>query len=280
MLDALRASLAEAGYEADILATTGPGDATEAARRSKSADCSALLVVGGDGTVRDVVDGLGPSSPPVLVVPVGTENILAKHLGLAMDVDALAAVLRAGHCTTFDLGLMNGRRFLLVGGIGFDAEVVRRLTVARRGHISYLSYVLPVLRTYATYRHPRLVVHADDDLLFDGRGFAIVGNVPRYALGLSILRDADPGDGLLDVCVFGCTGRLALAGHAMRVLRRRHLGRPDVAYRQARRIRVWSDVETGIELDGDWAGHVPAEFTVEPGAVRFLRPPAGHAGRA
>lgn len=266
ILDRLRGE----GLVVSLERTTGPGHARVLGRQCRDGGYRAVVVVGGDGTVNEVVDGMSGSTVPILVVPGGTENILAKYLGIVSDPDWLWNVLDAGRQLRFDVGVMNGRRFLLVSGIGFDAEVVRRLSIGRRGHISHLDYFWPIWRTFWGYRHPRLRVEADGESLGEGPSLVFVGNVPRYAAGLAILDRALPDDGLLDVCVFRCSGQLPLIRHAFDVLRRRQRDGLRVVYRQARHVRVESDGPVGIQLDGDWAGRLPAEYTIEEGAARFL----------
>lgn len=210
-----------------------------------------------------------PSGSPILVVPSGTENILAKYLDVRGNAERLRQILHDGKAVSLDLALRDRRPFLLVAGIGFDAEVVRRLAEDRDGHISYLSYSAPLWRTFWSYRHPQVSVEADGAVVFEGRGMVFIGNVPRYALGLQLLQKASPFDGLLDLCVFECTSQAGLLRHSLNVLLRRHVGTEGVVYRQARNIRVWSKEAIDVELDGDFAGSLPATFEILPAAVQF-----------
>lgn len=264
--------LRETGRTFQILETAHPGHARELARKCHEHAGRAVAVFGGDGTINEVVSGMRGSRTPILVIPGGTENIFAKYLGIAANADRLVRTLDSGSRRRFDVGVMNGRPFLLVAGIGFDAEVVRRLTEERRGHIGHADYVGPIWRTFWTFRHPRLRVDADGRRMFEGPGLVFVGNVPRYAVGLRILSRARPDDGRLDVCAFLCDGRLSLLRHAWRVLRGRHLDGGRVFYRQARRIRIESDGPAGIEVDGEWAGSLPADFEIEERAISFVVP--------
>ncbi|MCZ6698378.1 MAG: diacylglycerol kinase family protein [Planctomycetota bacterium] len=279
-VEALTRRLRDGGFAVQTTRTSGPGEARLLGRDSCGGGCRALVVVGGDGTVNEVVQGLCGDGVPILAVPAGTENILAKYLGIVADDDWLCDVVRRGREVRFDIAEMNDRRFLLVAGVGFDAEVVRRLVCQRRGHISRANYFWPIWRTFLGYRQPILHVEADGKLLHVGPGLAFVGNIPRYAIDLRILQRAKPDDRLLDVCVFPCTWQGPLVRHAVNVLLRRHIGRNGVVYRQARHVRVWSEQRMGIQLDGEWAGFGPAEFQVSGVTARFLVSSQWDSGRS
>lgn len=255
--------------------TRKSGDCHEFARQAAEAGADALIVVGGDGTICEAAGGVfsalgGTPGCPILVVASGTENLLAKYLGIPADADALLGILHEGRAVTMDLAFMNDRPFLMVAGMGFDAEVVRRLSASRRGHISYLSYAGPLWRTFWSYKHPEVSVEVDGSLVFEGRGMVFVGNIPRYAIGLRLLAKASPFDGLLDVCVFECAWQATLLRHSLNVLLRRHIATSGVVYRQARRVVVRSARAVDVELDGDLAGALPAVFEIRPSVAQFL----------
>jgi YegS/Rv2252/BmrU family lipid kinase len=261
--------LVSSGASFSLHRTECPGDATRIARRLQD-EADAVLVVGGDGTVCEVVNGLMQRKVPVLVFRGGTENLLARELDMPAAPDQIARTLLEGSPIPYDVGVLNDRRFLSVAGIGFDAECVLRMSATRRGHITHLDYFWPIWRTYWAHQFPRIQIEIDGRLVFDGRGFAILGILPRYSAGMRILAEAVVDDGLLDVCIFPCTGRRQMLGHAVRALAHRHVGRGGVRYLRGRHIVVTSNQCVPVEIDGDPAGSLPAEFTVLPHAARFL----------
>ena len=159
-----------------------------------------------------------------------------------------------------------------MAGAGPDAEVVRLLSKQRRDHISYWSYVKPVLQTLRQYRHPSLSVEADGILVHKGPGWVLVGNVPQYAMGLQVLHRARPDDGLLDLCIVPGRSHASLLWHLWKALLHEHEDSRTVIYRQARHIRVLSDDRVPLEVDGDFAGWLPAEFRIATEKVRFMIP--------
>ncbi|MBK8267875.1 MAG: YegS/Rv2252/BmrU family lipid kinase [Planctomycetes bacterium] len=252
--------------------TKGSGDAALAAAAACSEEADALIVVGGDGTVREAASGMTGKGVPILIVPCGTENVVAKYLGLRIDGDLLLRVLTEGNRLEFDFGVCNHRKFLFVCGVGYDAEVVRVLAAKRTGHISYFTYVTPLLKSLIYYRPPRLRVKVDGRAVFEGMGQVILGNISRYAFGMKILSRAQPNDGLLDVCIFEYKRRIRLLWHAIRVVANRHLPSKGVHYHQGRRIRVECDESAPVELDGDVAGTTPIDIGLDTRRIAFLTP--------
>ena len=262
--------LGEAGFRVQVDPTQGRGDAARIARQAEEAGCQTIVVVGGDGTINEAASGLAGDELPLLVVPAGTENILAKYFRTRMDAAWLRDVVTAGRTAELDVPTANGRRFLMVSGVGFDGECVRRVTLARRGRITYANYFLPIWRAFWSYKHPWITVDADGERVFEGQGLAIVGNVRRYAWGLQPAIRALPDDGLLDVLVCPCTWQGPLLMHAARTILRRQLNGRGVVYRQARNIRIAAETESAVQIDGDWGGVTPVEYAMPGRRVKFL----------
>jgi diacylglycerol kinase family enzyme len=239
-----------------------------------------VVVVGGDGTVREVTHGLVGSSKPLLIVPGGTENLLANELGLDRTLPKLTRTFEAGFVRSLDLGNANGRCFTSIAGFGFDGEVVKGVSQKRKGHINYFDYFWPLWRTFWRYRFDAMSVEVDGERIFDGPGLVFVGNISRYAIGLNILEHADFSDGLLDVCIYKCDCRTHLAKHSAMTVLKQHTRCRDIIYRQGKFISVSSDnPDLPVEIDGDPGPAVPVQITVIPKAVNVMVPegakPAG-----
>lgn len=268
-VDATRRALEQRGAAVNVRYTERGGHATEIAA-AEADGFDAVLVVGGDGTVSEVVNGLIGSRVPIAILPTGTENLLARELGMPRSPEVLARLLVEGFVRPHDVGQANGRNFVAVTGVGFDAECVDRLVARRRGHISRLSYALPILQTFLSYRFPPIRVEADGETVFEGRGLAMVGIIRTYASKFHLFQRAVTFDGLLDLVVFRCSGKLRLTGHAINLVLRRHLKSRSVIYGQHREIGVSSDVPLRHEVDGEAGGDLPVRYTIQPQAVQFL----------
>ncbi|MCK4849920.1 MAG: diacylglycerol kinase family lipid kinase [Phycisphaerae bacterium] len=266
----LEEGLCRMGYKVSVWPSQHGGHVHQLALRAKDT-ADLVAVVGGDGTVAEVANGLAYSRAPLLIVPTGTENIIANELGLGNVSRHLEELLRRGRAHPVDLGCVNGRYFLAVLGAGFDADVIERVHAKRSGHITHLSYFWPIWRTFWEYRFPAVRVEADGELICDGPALVFVGNTARYAVGLRILRDARFDDGLLDLCVYPChwQGRLLL--HSLTTMLQVHPERRSVIYRRCRNVVISSGKQPlRMQIDGDPGGLLPARIEVCPGALHVL----------
>ena len=266
----LEAGLSEMGYKVSVWPSQYGGHAHKLALRAKDA-ADLVAVVGGDGTVAEVANGLAYSQAPLLIVPTGTENIIANELGLSNVSRTLKDLLRCGQAHPVDLGCVNGRYFLAVLGAGFDADVIERVHAKREGHITHMSYFWPIWRTFWEYRFSAVRVEADGELVWDGRALVFVGNTARYAVGLRILRDACFDDGLLDLCIYPCHWQGQLVLHSLTTMLQIHPEWRSVIYRRCRNIVISSgEKPLRMQIDGDPGGFLPARIEVCPGALNVL----------
>jgi diacylglycerol kinase family enzyme len=230
-----------------------------------------VVAAGGDGTVGLLANRL-PESTTLAILPQGTENLMAKYLQVPFQPDRVAAMIHDGWMVRLDAGRANGQLFLVMASCGFDAEVVRQVHRSRRGHIRHWAYAKPIVEAIRTYRYPTLTVRCDNGNEVVRVKWAFVFNAPRYAMGLPIAQDADPADGLLDLCGFRggnlLNGLMYLAG----VVTRTHRRWRDTLLARAGRITVESDEPVPFQLDGDPGGFLPLEIEVVPRRLRIIAP--------
>lgn len=273
--------LVKKGYKVRLTLTTSLEHACEVATDAAvDYNCAMVVAAGGDGTIREVAHGLEGSDKPLLIVPCGTENLLANELGFDEKLKTIIKAFEGGFIRHLDLGNVNGKCFTSIAGFGFDGQVVRRVSEQRRGHIDYFDYFWPLWRTFWDYKFQAMKVTVDGEEIFDGPGLVFVGNISRYAVGLQILRYADFSDGLLDICIYKCASRLHLVKHSIFTVLKRDADCSDVIYRKGKEVSVSSD-GAGIdtEIDGDPGPALPVQIKVIPQAVNCIVPegakPAG-----
>ena len=275
------AYLRDRGFDVRTSLTMYMEHAGELAERASSDyDCALIVAVGGDGTIREVAHGLEGSDKPLMMVPHGTENLLASELGFDEKLETLTRTFQAQYTRPLDLGRSNEKCFTSIAGFGFDGQVIDRVHRRRTGHITHLDYFWPIWRSFSEYKFRPMKVEVDGEEIFDGPGLVFIGNISRYSVGLKILEQADFGDGLLDVCIYKCASRLHLAKHSALTLFKGHSKSSDVIYRQGKDIHIsseYSDILT--QTDGDPGPPLPAHITVIPSAVNVMVPegakPAG-----
>ena len=229
----------------------------------------AVVAAGGDGTVSVLANNLERGTP-IAVLPLGTENLLAKFLNISRSVEQVTEIIVGGRTVDLDAGRANGQLFLVVASCGFDAEVVTRLHAVRKGHIRHWSYALPVLSAIRRYRYPKIRMVIDDESVKRTTRWAFVFNVPRYAMNLPIADDAVATDGLLDLCTFGVRSLAEGIGALGAVLLRRHRYLSETEALRFKKLRMESDQPVPYQLDGDPGGVLPLEITVDPGCLTMM----------
>lgn len=231
----------------------------------------AVVAAGGDGTVSLLANELPPGTP-LVILPLGTENLLAKHLGLKPVPAQICQTIAANQTICIDVGRANGKLFLVMASCGFDADVVQRLHAARKGHINYWSYAKPIWSSIGQYRYPLLQLFLDgSEQPLLGR-WAFIFNVPRYAMNLPIITDADPEDGRLDLCAFRGGSLFRGLFYLGAVFFGQHRRWTNAHLQTFQRLRIEADGRVPFQLDGDPGGELPVEIEVVPKFLRLLVP--------
>lgn len=279
----LEAALSRSGYRVRVFLDRADRIATEDFHVETTP--AAAIVIGGDGTLRAVARRIISENPPgdrlpLLIVPMGTANLMGRHLGIRwtkrnLETEVLET-LHHRHIARLDAATANGVLFMLMAGVGLDGYVVHELERIRTGPISYLSYVAPILGAIRRYDFPPITVTVDDHVVCrDQRALAFVGNIREYGTGFPILPHAKSDDELLDVCILPCEGKLGALRHALRAALRLHTRAADVTYIKGRKIRIESPAPVPIQVDGEAAGHTPVEIDLLPVRVPFIVPTEG-----
>lgn len=183
----------------EICYTEGPRHATQLAREAAAQGYSAVVAVGGDGSVNEVGQGLCSTETALGVVPTGSGNGLARHLGLPMDVRKAVERLNALSVKKMDTVELNNTAYLGVAGVGFDAHIAHVFdTFGTRGFVSYARLVLREINQYKPATYTLRIDGVEQQL----EAFIIsVANASQYGNGARIAPMASITDGLLDVCI-------------------------------------------------------------------------------
>lgn len=270
----LERALKKFGYQVDVMSDIEEVSSI-VTKKLLAETLRAVVGVGGDGTIA-LIANRTPVGTPIALLPEGTENLLAKYLGITSDPEEVAKLIAHGQCVKLDAGEANGRLFMLMVGCGFDAEVVRRLDESRTGHISRFSYAKPILSSILHYQYPeiRITELAEDsqELTSFKAKWAFVVNLPRYAAGLNLAPAATGVDERLDLCAFREGSFLSGLTYLTGVIFGQHENWEGCLTRQSRRFRLESDAEVPYQLDGDPGGFLPLEIKVLPGRLQLFAP--------
>jgi diacylglycerol kinase (ATP) len=266
-LEALQRALHEHGVTTRLLATDGPGHATELARGVEGV--ARVAVYGGDGTLREVAAGLLGRALPLLFLPGGTANVMAYELGLPREpVRAALAGLRA-RPQAVRPGLIDGHPFLLMAGFGFDGAAVQAVSPRLKAWAGRAAYVWSGLQA-ALHPLPRLRVYLDGDGTLEGH-WLVVARAAHYGGRFTV----HPHAGLLQERLGAVMvqrrwllpfllGHLALGWHRER---------GGVALRQLRHCRVECERPVPVQVDGDaWASGQRFELGLAAQTVQLCIP--------
>ncbi|MDO4551323.1 MAG: diacylglycerol kinase family protein [Planctomycetia bacterium] len=244
----------------------------------------ALIGVGGDGTAAELTNRTQPGVP-ISLLATGTANLLAKHMKYSFRPEKFAKMIAAGKVVTVDAARANGRLFLAMIGCGFDADVVRQVHKARmenkkNAHISYFSYIKPILRSIAGYGFPLIrVEELDESGMVVGEAkethWAFLCNIPRYGWGVPVAPGAKLDDGKLDLCLWR-GGSLFQGLYLTALVQMGIHGRfRRCMLCQGKRFRFTSlepDREIPFQLDGDPGGNIPVEIEILPNRLTIFVP--------
>jgi diacylglycerol kinase (ATP) len=243
-------------------------------RRAVEDGAALILVWGGDGSVQRAIDALPSREPPPLaVLPAGTANLFASNLDIPKDLPQAVSVALHGEDRVLDVGRINGERFAVMAGAGFDAEMIADADRGMKDRVGRVAYAWTALRATRTDRQ-RVKVDVDGERWFAGEASCIlVGNLGTIMGGISAFDDARPDDGRLELGVVTAAGPWQWS----RVLARMAVGRSDqsklVRMTSGQRIDVRLSRKTPYELDG---GDRPAtrrlKIRTEPGAITVRVP--------
>jgi diacylglycerol kinase (ATP) len=243
------------------------------ARRALEKGADLVFLWGGDGTVQRGIDALAGSDAAIAIIPAGTANLLASNLDIPDDIGNAVRVGLDGARRKLDVGVVNGERFAVMAGTGFDALMIRDANRQSKDRFGRLAYIASGARHL---RRPRMRVRVkvDGRRWFQGKAACVlVGNVGTILGGITLFNDAEPDDGRLDVGVATAAGSMQWA----RVLGRAVVGRaersPLVETTSGHEIEVRLEKPVPYELDG--GDRPPSDrltFEIAPHAITICVP--------
>jgi YegS/Rv2252/BmrU family lipid kinase len=261
-----------AGYNL-VYATSRIGEAELLARRAVEEGYQKVVAAGGDGTVNEVVNGIAGTSTTLGVLPLGTMNVFANEIGLPThDLDRCWDVIKSENTRFVDLPTANKKFFVQLAGVGLDAQVVKETSTTLRRSFGPVSYLVAAAQI-AARKPPRLFIESENASIHEG-SFVLVGNGRLYGGPFPFFKQAANDDGVFDVVAFKRLGYLEIIKYLQDVVFSSEIRTPEVEYFQTRRLRVSSDEEVPVELDGELVGNCPVEFSLRERSLRVLVPAA------
>ncbi|HEX6749932.1 MAG TPA: diacylglycerol kinase family protein [Longimicrobium sp.] len=262
----------------EVVETRGPGDAERFAREAAAQGYRAVIAVGGDGTVGEVITGLVGTGVPLGIIPKGTGNQVAFNLGIPRSVEHAVDVVVNGDTTPMDLGqVAEGRYFAVAAGTGVDAEIVALATRELKDRWGFGAYIYAVLKVASSPPAARYRIVADGQELELDASMVLVANMGMVVTNPQTLRfRLAPGgthrDGKLDVCIFAPRTATHAAMMLWRLYRQRFGGDDRMIFLQASDVVVESDPIVVTEADGEPLAATPLRARSVPGGIHVLVP--------
>jgi YegS/Rv2252/BmrU family lipid kinase len=268
------------GGQSAFKATVAPGDARRLATEAIADGFDLIVAAGGDGTMNEVLNGIGDAPDGferarLGVLPLGTMNVFARELKIPLRLERAWEVLRRGREIKIDLGcaefsaggVLKKQFFAQLAGAGLDARAIELVDFSAKKKIGPLAYVAAGLKALGE-KKPKICADAGGQN-FSGE-LVLIGSGKFYGGPFTIFPSADLRDGLLDVCIFPRVDFPTLFRCAPNFLARRKLPEKAVRRFRAEKFELACDSAAAFELDGEWAGNLPATFSVGREKLRVL----------
>jgi YegS/Rv2252/BmrU family lipid kinase len=253
--------------------TSRRGHAQELASQVSGSEYDRIVVSGGDGTINEVFNGLTLESPPVAIIPRGTANVLAAEIGLGLNAGEIAETIVGGEARWISVGAINGHKFVLMAGVGFDAQVVATVSSRLKRSIGKGAYVLASLKQMIRGNFPRFKVLVDG-VPYDAAS-VVIANAHYYGGTFVCAPEARLESPDLQVCLFERGSRFYVAVYGLALTLGLLPKAPGYRILTATRIEILQPDGAEFQCDGDFIGHTPAMATVTPQAARLVFPRQG-----
>lgn len=268
--------LTELGIAYELVRTTESGHAVRLARTAVREGWPAIVAVGGDGTMGEVLNGImevsGGQCCYFGFIPAGTGNDFARSLGIPLDLDQAVQALLTAQVRCIDIGREKEGFFAIITGLGFPADVMARAN-AYRGPLHG-----PAVITWSVLKTIRELQAEPIELILDGQlqemsaKAVFVLNMPFTGGGLQIVPGALPDDGLLDVCVMQNMSKTDLLLTLPKAYKGRHVGHRDIVFFRCRKVEIRTARPLRKLFDGNVFGHSPLMAEILPKALAVLVP--------
>ena len=248
------------------------GGITPLAQSAVDSGAAGVVVMGGDGTVVEAARALANTGIPLGIIPGGTGNDLATTLGIPREPEkALEAVLQ-GKTRAMDAGSLNGLLFVNVAGTGFDVLVTKNVSKFKRVLTGLAGYGAAVFYSILKSKPKHVVLETQDGIIERDILLVAIANGRYYGGGMKVAPDADPFDGLFDICIIDAVPRWKIPTLLSKFVKGKHLALDICEYFKTPWINLRCEEETTFNLDGEIAGEAPAKITLLPGALQVYVP--------
>jgi diacylglycerol kinase (ATP) len=281
-------ALTRAGSAPELVHTRGPGDAGRLVREARRDGVECVVIVGGDGTLNDAVqgyledDGSVASGPDLALIPSGTGGDFRRSFGLSDSIEEAAQRLLTAEPRPLDLGLLSvtshegsliRRAFINITSFGIGGLTDRIVNSSPKWIGGKAAFFLGTLRAMVAYTNAPVRVRVDGEVCLEAPILNVaLANGRYFGGGMLIAPDADTGDGWLDVVALHDLSRLQGVALAQHIYKGSHLGLPGVSVARGKLVEaeaLMASTEVLVDMDGETPGRLPLRAELAPGALRL-----------
>lgn len=256
----------------EIVYTTSYNDSIKKAKQLSANSANIVAACGGDGTVNSVLQGISDQGT-LGIIPAGTTNVIARELGISLNLSDACKNLLTGAIKKVDVGFCNGHKFLFVTGTGYDAQVASNVSPTLKQFLGKFAYYITSIKELITYKPPKLTFTFNDGQPPVTGEFAIIANMRRYGGDLFFAPQARYDDGILDLVVlkrFNPRTLLRLFNFARRLVA---FPSEDAFQLRAKSFHLRADSDCPYQVDGEaYAGTKNFYFSVKKQKINLLIP--------
>lgn len=281
-------ALTVGGIAPEVAQTEGPGDAGRLVRAARRDRVECIVLVGGDGTLNDAVqgflepDGSVASGPDLGIIPSGTGGDFRRTFSLGDSVEEAAERVLKSSPRPLDLGLLSvtgddgsrlRRAFINITSFGIGGLTDRIVNSSPKWMGGKAAFFTGTLRAMLVYKNAPVRVRVDGKVCLEAPIFNVaLANGRYFGGGMMIAPDADPSDGLLDVVMLEDMSKVESALLSQHIYKGAHLGKPKVSIARGKVVEaepLAASTEVLVDMDGETPGRLPLRAEVAPGALRI-----------
>ena len=263
--------------EFEIRETERGGDALRWARSAHAEGYDLVAAAGGDGTVRECVEGIMRSGAqvPLAQIATGSGNVTARAFSIPLDLKKALDTITTGKVTRFDVGYLpeHDRHFVFIVGAGYDARLIHDTPRHLKQSLGFSAYLLSGVKHFFSVRPVKIELELDNNLRRIKAHTIMAINIGSIAaIDWAVAPDIDAHDGKLNIMVMSSRSLLGSIIVLMKILTNRYYGYGDLKHYQAQRIRVTADPPLPVQIDGEPLGMTPFVAHVIPNGMPFVVP--------
>jgi YegS/Rv2252/BmrU family lipid kinase len=230
---------------------------------------SDLMIVGGDGTINEAINGVRNKQLAVSVISFGTGNDTIKHIQNRFDFNSQIESAFNGSIKKIDVGVCNERLFLNGVGIGFDGKVVERMAAKGKKFQGYFSYLAEVLRILLTYREREITATFNNNTIQEEILLMTITKGTTFGGGFKINPYALNDDGLLDICIIGNVPKWTRINYVLKMKDGGHRKMNAVSFHKSSNVIIEENPALVAHMDGESIGSPPFDIKILPKEINF-----------